>query len=558
MSVWGIRITPHNSWIAVVWGMLKSSPRTPYGKAVSRPNYLRHFLSCTFHSFLLIRKISGGRLDRRMRRLRACREREVLPLLNDFVEVLWMLDDENDDATWCNAQVTDVEDAPAPNVNDKVQVLATATLEYEETAAYGAHIHQVEFLVGRLLRGTELEGDKNNNPLLTWRTPVIPQAREWVKEVDEDWTRDDIAENSKRRRVGDQYRVKELADNVDRLRRSNAQILGQVDMLNRKVELNSCRISEGLSSTRDESMLKILNFLRHRLEVAVQKSLRKPSRPGEQTSGDKRNMGTLGGMTQSFIRVVADWELADFELIARNLYGRTVEDSTMPLVFYPEYADTQGPAGTSQTFYIMFNRMAGLCSFLGLYRKAERLAMLKKEGIAGVGLLRLMGTYVYSSDVRAPAAVFVGHSCGNTFERDVASAGSGELELFRNNGIWDSESKTFDAGLRCTRRTPSIVEDPNVSSAVPLHRRAFHLVWRRGQEVSGRWSRGHRKRNVRVPGQVPVVMPYLMFVGDSLCADARRKLNEDAMNEIVSPVQSGTVGQQNVLGSLNTAGGSVE
>ena len=126
--------------------------------------------------------------------------------------------------------------------------------------------------------------------------------------------------------------------------------------------------------------------------------------------------------------------------------------------------------------------------------------MLKKEGSAGVGLLRLMGTYLYSSDVGAPAAVFVGHSCGNTFKRDVASAMSGELVLFRNNCIWDSESKTFDAGLRCTRRTPSIVEDPNVSSVVPLHSRAFHLVWRRGQEVSGRWSKGYRKKNVVFQG----------------------------------------------------------
>lgn len=551
MSRWTIKISPENAWIADIWGMPRPNPRSPHDKAISRPNHLRDRLSRIFD------KISGVRLDRGMQRLRACREREALPLPNDFVEVLWMLEDDDDEATWCSAQVTDIEDAPATAANDKVQVLATATLEYEEKAAYGDHIHQVEFVVGRLLRRAELDGDENNNPVLTWRTPVIPQAHDGMDEADRDWTGDDIAKNSKRRRVVDQYRMKELADIVDRLRKSHAQVLGQVDMLNRKVELNSCRISEGLSSTRDESVLKIVNFLRHRLEVAVQKSLRKPSSHIEQTSADKMNIGTLGGMTQSFIRVVADCELADFELIARNLYGCMVEDSTLRLVFYPEYAETQGPAGTSQTFYILFNRMAGLCSFLGLYHKADRLAMLKKEGSAGVGMLRLMGTYVYSSDVGAPAAVFVGHSCGNTFERDVANPGSGELVLFRNNRIWDSESKTFDAGLRCTRRRPSIVEDPNVSSAVPLPSRAFHLVWRRAQEVSGHWSKRDRKRHVRVPGQLAVVMPYVMFVGDSHCADARRELNEDAMNEIVSPVHPGTVGQQDVPGSPNTAGGNV-
>ena len=293
-----------------------SNPRSPHDKAISLLNHLRDLVLRIFHSSLLVRKISGVRLDKGMKRLRACREREVLPLPNDFVEVLWMLndeDDEDDEATWCNAQVTGIEDAPDTTANDKVQVLATATLEYEETAAYGDHIHQVEFVVGRLLRRAELDGDENNNPLLTLRTPGIPQARECMDEVDGDWKGDDIAENSMRQRIADQHWMKELVVIVDRLKKSHAQPLGQVDMLNRKVELNSCRISEGLSSTRDESVLKIVNFLRHRLEVAVQKSLRKPSRPGEQTSADKMNMGTLGGMTQSFIRVVADCELADFE-----------------------------------------------------------------------------------------------------------------------------------------------------------------------------------------------------------------------------------------------------
>ena len=414
-----------------------SNPRSPHDKAISLLNHLRDLVSRIFHSSLLVRKISGVRLDKGMKCLRACREREVLPLPNDFVEVLWMLNDEEDEATWCNAQVTDTEDAPDTTANDKVQVLATATLEYEETAAYGDHIHQVEFVVGRLLSRAELDGDENNNPLLTWRTPGIPQTRECMDEVHGDWKGDDIGENSKSQRIADQYRMEELVVIVDRLRKSHAQLLGQVHMLNRKVELNSCRISEGLSSTRDESVLKIVNFLRHRLEVAVQKSLRKPSRPGELTSADKMNMGTLGGMTKSFIRVVADCELADFELIARNLYGCTVEDSTLRLVFYPDYGDTQGQDGTSQTFYKMFNRMAALCLFLELCHKADRLAMLKKEGSAGVGMLKLMGTYVYSSDVGAPAAVFVGHSCGNSFERDVASSMSGELVLFRNKRIWD-------------------------------------------------------------------------------------------------------------------------
>lgn len=469
-----------------------------------------------------------------------------------------MLDDEDDESTWCKAQVTDLVEAPVADASEKVQVLATATLEYDETASYAALVHHVEFVVGRLVRRAELDGEENDNPVLTWRTPVVAQAHDGMDDVDEDWTRDETVRNRKRRRVVDQHRMEELADTVDRLRKSHAQVLGQVDMLTRKVELNSCRISEGLSTTRDESVLKIVNFLRHRLEVAVQKSLRKPSKPCEQTPADRMNMGAVGGMTQSFIRVVADCELADFELIARNLYGRTVEDSTLRLVFYPEYAETQGPAGTSQTFYIIFERMAGLFSFLGIHHKADRLEMLKKEGSAGVGLLRLMGTYIYTKDVGDPAAVFVGHSCGNTFERDVAGAGSGELVLFRNNRIWDSESKTFDAGLRSTRRMPSVVEDPNVSCAVPLSSRAFHLVWRRGQEVSGRWSKGDRKRNVRVPGQLAVVMPYVMFVGDTLCADALRELKEDAMSEIVGPVHPETVGQQDVPGSPANASGTVQ
>ena len=54
------------------------------------------------------------------------------------------------------------------------------------------------------------------------------------------------------------------------------------------------------------------------------------------------------------------------------------------------------------------------------------------------------------------------------------------------------------------------------------------------------------------------MMPYVMFAGDSLRADARRELNENAMNEIVGPVHSGTVVQQNVPDSPNTAGGKVE
>ena len=67
-----------------------------------------------------------------------------------------------------------------------------------------------------------------------------------------------------------------------------------------------------------------------------------------------------------------------------------------------------------------------------------------------------------------------------------------------------------------------------------------------------------QEKECRVPGQLAVVMPYVMFAGDSLCADARRELNEDAMNEIVGPVHPGTVVQQNVPGSPNTAGDNVE
>ena len=128
--------------------------------------------------------------------------------------------------------------------------------------------------------------------------------------------------------------------------------------------------------------------------------------------------------------------------------------------------------------------------------------MLKKEGCEVVGLLRLMGTYVNSSDVEAPAAVFVGHSSGSTFESDVSTVGSGELVLFRNKCLWDSERKTIEAGLRCTRWTPSIVEDPIVSSAEPQHSRTFNLERWRGQEVSGRWSKMYRKWNVCVTGCV--------------------------------------------------------
>lgn len=152
-------------------------------------------------------------------------------------------------------------------------------------------------------------------------------------------------------------------------------------MLNRKVELNSCQISDSLSSTRNESVLKIEKILRHRLEVVAHKSLRKPSRAGEQTSDTKMKMGTLGGMTQSFIRVVADCEPADFQLMARNLYGCTVQDSILRLMFYPEYTETRGPAETSETFYIMFNRMSEPRSFLGLNHKAACLAMLKKREV---------------------------------------------------------------------------------------------------------------------------------------------------------------------------------
>lgn len=475
---------------------------------------------------------------------RSCREREALPLLNDFVEVLWLLDDDDDEATWCRAHVADIEEAPIADADDKLEVLATATLEYDPTSAYAALVHQVEFLIGRLVRRAEPEGEENENPVLTWRTPTLGNAHEYDEDMDGDWTKD--ANHSKRRRVGvaDQHRLRELTETVDRLRKSHAHVLGQVDMLTRKVESNRCRISEGLSSTRDESIVKIMNFLRQRLEVAVQKSLRKPSKPYEQSSADNETFGAVGGVSQSFIRVVADCELADFELIARNLYGRAVEDSTLKLQFYPEYADTQGPAGSSQTFYIIFSRMSGLCSFLGLMHKADRLEILKKEGSAGVGLLRVMGTYVYGQEVADPAAVFVGHSCGGTFRRDNFDARAGEFVLFRNNRIWDTESKTYDAGLRATRRRPSKIDDPNISSTVPLSSRAFHLVWRRGQEVSGRWSKGSRKRTVRVPGQLAVVIPYVLFVGDTLCADARRELSDEVLNEIVGPLHSTSVGQQ--------------
>lgn len=265
---------------------------------------------------------------------RACREREALPLLNDYIEVLWMLEDEDDEATWCRGQVSEIAEAAVADANEEEYVLATGTLEYVATSRYAAMIHDVEFVKGRLVRRSEPEGEENENPELEWRTPLVMQsAKQHGRLQDEDWDGVDITPTVKRRRNGfaHEHRVKELSETVDRIRKSHAHLLGQVDMLTRKVELNSCRISEGMSSTMDDSVVKVVNFLRHRLEVAVQKSLRKPSKPCEQMSADNDTVETVGGVAQSYLRVVDDCELADFELIARNLYGRTVEDSRLSI-----------------------------------------------------------------------------------------------------------------------------------------------------------------------------------------------------------------------------------
>lgn len=65
-------------------------------------------------------------------------------------------------------------------------------------------MHQIKFFIGCLLRCRELDRDENNNPSLTGRTAVIPQAREGMEEMDRDWKGDDIAENCYRQRVVDQ------------------------------------------------------------------------------------------------------------------------------------------------------------------------------------------------------------------------------------------------------------------------------------------------------------------------------------------------------------------
>lgn len=187
-------MSPGNYWIAGVRGMPILNPRSPHDKVIYRPNNFIDLPSRRFQSFLLVRKISGVRFERGMQRLHACRERDVLYPSNDFVEAGWMLEDESDETTWYRAQVTDIDDSPAANWKDKVEVLATATLEYEETTAYGGHIHQVEFVFGRLLRRAELDRDDNNNPILAWRTPVIPNAHDGIDELDGDWKGEDIAE----------------------------------------------------------------------------------------------------------------------------------------------------------------------------------------------------------------------------------------------------------------------------------------------------------------------------------------------------------------------------
>ena len=148
--------------------------------------------------------------------------------------------------------------------------------------------------------------------------------------------------------------MRELTVIVDRLKRSHAQVLGQIGMLNPKAGLNSCRVSQGLSWKRDESVPKIVNFLGHRLQVSVQKRLHKPSRRDEQTSADEVNMASVEGMTKSIISVVAEYELAEFELIATNIFGCTVEGSLLRL--QPQWLCSALYATAGQLSYTVINR----------------------------------------------------------------------------------------------------------------------------------------------------------------------------------------------------------
>lgn len=356
---------------------------------------------------------------------RKARECDLLPLCTDDVEVLWETDEDDIGMSadvWWRASVMELVD------DHREGILATGKIRYVKMGKHDACVHEVEFLPGRLLRCSNPEepDEENDNPVVSWRMAAAlkPCDRGYSDNSDWDWEAEISASIplSKRRKLGltnlaENY-VRCLAVQMTKMRRNHANLLLEFMKLRRQVQSNTYKL-QGREEKRDDigTVDRLMTYMKQRITLAMQKPLRK-ARPSYLKSGEgaeEENMH-IDAVSCVSVKVKADCDMEEFEALARLIRSNcSDEDSIESVKFYPDFSLTQNPTLSDTEFFVTFSTFVVACRHLGIRSKADKLEMLQRFGSAEngrVGLMRILGNYVFDEDDGNECAIVLGQSCG--------------------------------------------------------------------------------------------------------------------------------------------------
>ena len=476
-----------------------------------------------------------------MAKNRASSKCDVLPTMNDFIEVLWEMDEGKETATvWWRAEARNVK-----RDNSRKGIIGTGILRYDEYMNYPSSDERVEFLPRRCLRVAHDPRDDNNvdeneNPSLSWRVhvrydSVLRDHEDRCERSDEEWDVSDpimLMENqvdTKKRDASSLISLTNVLSQVKKMKECHERVLAEMLYMRRNV-MESSRMLRGTEFVSDIDVVqRVTSYLRNRLSVKLEKPLRKYSKSID-LSEDTTHFSDR--ISASSVRLKADCDLDEFEAIARNVQQRyCLNESFGAVQFFPPFSMTQNPNLGANEFFIIFPSMRRLFELLGITSKCDRIRMLQRYGTTGKSaLLRVLGAYVCDQDESQPSSIVPGRSCLGTVV-DVVPTDSTKrsVVLRRDSEDWSLVDRRYRMPLY--RASGTITTTADFPKSAEVNNKAFLLHWRRDTDPSTRlWSK-EICRSTRVTGSLEVVLPCTIIPSDVLVDEVENLMDEETVEK---------------------------
>lgn len=479
-------------------------------------------------------------------RIRGCKVTHRTPRRNEFIEVLWCLDQlPGLPERWCTAEVLHVSGTHEQGK------LGHGVIRYIPDDSWNEEIHSVEFLMNQKLRrrcGDESEAEEsinreNPNPTMEWQFAV---GREQCSEPsdDEEWAQNPLQPLPKRSKTSISPATLEERHKTEivSLRTGYASLSVEMEKVKRQLLTHSQLLNfvhnQKPGSESCSSAGCVLQRLRYRLGLKMQMGLRTlSSATGKRVAGPAEktdNIRTGDGLLVDTLKVRVECSLRQFECIAREAKA-VIPDQQVH--FVPDFLYTQLPSQSSSAFRILFSTFYDMVSFVGVSSLSDVMEMGRKCGTGPQGdILRILGTYQFNGDNSGSAAsIFLATSCGSATVDEAGSTSDGSGSpvndcnappetfpvLERKSRDWNKVDRRFTHPLNLTRKKlPPLNES---TSRV----QAFSIEWKRGGELGSRtWSKSMMGQ-AQVFGWMELTLPFIQVEGKYLCEELGGLANDD-------------------------------